>query len=340
MAKSIEIRGFRCFEHLALEDLTRVNVLVGPNGCGKTALMEALFLLAGNPSVAAKIGQWRGLGQSIKLPVTGLRHLWEDLFWNLETERGISIAVRGNDKHTRALQIGVSDTLTLPITDEQHGLDIPLRFEWTLGDDKKHVADMRINEGRVEFSLLVPESYDCIMFPAHVTTRQSEAAERLSTLRKAGHLRDVLSAVRRAFPDVEDVSAEHDRGEWLVHVKTKGSDRLAPSVLHSAGLSRFLNVLLGIASAPKGMVLVDEFENGIFHDRMTSAWESLVGFAEQFKTQIFVSTHSLECLRALEPVLEKRPKSFTLLQFTETGKPRAVTGHKFLGAIKNDLEVR
>ncbi|MCX7110181.1 MAG: ATP-binding protein [Proteobacteria bacterium] len=54
---SLEITNFRCFEHLTIEKLGRVNLIVGKNSVGKTALLEALWLLGseGDWAVTQKI---------------------------------------------------------------------------------------------------------------------------------------------------------------------------------------------------------------------------------------------------------------------------------------------
>jgi len=54
---SLEITNFRCFEHLVIEKLGRVNLIVGKNSVGKTALLEALWLLGseGDWSIIQKI---------------------------------------------------------------------------------------------------------------------------------------------------------------------------------------------------------------------------------------------------------------------------------------------
>jgi len=41
---SLEIQNFRGFRHLQIEKLGRVNLIVGKNNIGKTALLEALHL--------------------------------------------------------------------------------------------------------------------------------------------------------------------------------------------------------------------------------------------------------------------------------------------------------
>ena len=43
---SLEITNFRCFEHLTIEKLGRVNLIVGKNSVGKTALLEGLWLFS------------------------------------------------------------------------------------------------------------------------------------------------------------------------------------------------------------------------------------------------------------------------------------------------------
>ena len=57
----LELENYRGFEHYRLNDLRRVNLLVGKNNCGKTSVLEAVQLLAtGSPSVLATIAKRRG----------------------------------------------------------------------------------------------------------------------------------------------------------------------------------------------------------------------------------------------------------------------------------------
>lgn len=41
---SLEINGYRCFDTLKIEKLSQVNLIVGKNTVGKTALLEALWI--------------------------------------------------------------------------------------------------------------------------------------------------------------------------------------------------------------------------------------------------------------------------------------------------------
>ena len=44
MLRKFSVRNFRCLRELDIEPLARVNLIVGENNVGKTALLEALFL--------------------------------------------------------------------------------------------------------------------------------------------------------------------------------------------------------------------------------------------------------------------------------------------------------
>ena len=59
MLKKLTIEHFRGFSSFKIDQLARINLIVGKNNVGKTALLEALFLLSGpyNPSNALTIEQ-------------------------------------------------------------------------------------------------------------------------------------------------------------------------------------------------------------------------------------------------------------------------------------------
>ena len=43
MIRSVEIKNFRGIQDGKLEDLTPLVILVGPNGCGKSTILDALL---------------------------------------------------------------------------------------------------------------------------------------------------------------------------------------------------------------------------------------------------------------------------------------------------------
>ncbi|OHB68478.1 MAG: hypothetical protein A2V70_03170 [Planctomycetes bacterium RBG_13_63_9] len=67
MLSSLELKGYRGFAQFQLTGLSRVNLLVGRNNCGKTSILEAVELLAsgGNLGVLSAIAGRRGEVSSV-----------------------------------------------------------------------------------------------------------------------------------------------------------------------------------------------------------------------------------------------------------------------------------
>ena len=63
--KNARIENFRGISSLKIEDMGRVNLLVGQNNSGKTSVLEALFLLTGIsvPQLTFSINRFRGFNR-------------------------------------------------------------------------------------------------------------------------------------------------------------------------------------------------------------------------------------------------------------------------------------
>ena len=59
--KNIEIKQFRGLPGLSLDNFGSINLLLGNNNCGKTTVLEALFLMIGisNPQLSLSINSFR-----------------------------------------------------------------------------------------------------------------------------------------------------------------------------------------------------------------------------------------------------------------------------------------
>ena len=105
MIQDLELSNFKCFKEVHLRDLGRFNVIVGRNGGGKTAFLEALFVLAsGGPQPVLKIRHLRGLGEktSISADPGSFQSLWRDFFLT-STRHPQSNCERVEPTKTRAL---------------------------------------------------------------------------------------------------------------------------------------------------------------------------------------------------------------------------------------------
>src|SRR5579884_281577 len=107
MYAEIELHNFRGIRRLAVEQLGRVNLLVGPNNAGKTSFLEALWLLQapGNPTLVNNAGGFRGLSTQLQ----GQNPAWYGLFLNMDRSARIQIIGRLVDGRTEQLSISLAN---------------------------------------------------------------------------------------------------------------------------------------------------------------------------------------------------------------------------------------
>ena len=106
---------------LHIDKCRRINLIVGDNGSGKTALLEAIFTALGaSTELAVRFRQQRGLEGQFTGPARRIEEaLWRDLFFKGNWEHPISVSLEGDGPESRSVTVfrGQSQ-LTIPLTKE------------------------------------------------------------------------------------------------------------------------------------------------------------------------------------------------------------------------------
>jgi AAA15 family ATPase/GTPase len=350
MIESIRVENFRCYQKLELEKLRRINVIVGKNASGKTALLESIFIAGGNsPEIAIRVDSLRGLGSKIqiKLVRSAYESLWRDLFFGFDQNKNISIHLMGSPTNTRSVNISYSrgESFTLPISEVVNvdsPLIVPIVFEWS---DLNRVASR--SEVRVTPEGLVlgggGEALPLSFFSSATQSNPTENADRFSDLSKRGKGEAVIEGLRKEFPYVDDVSIQMRASTAMLYASIKNIPEKMPLGLVSSGINKLVSLMLGIADKPQGIVLVDEIENGFYHDTLPTIWSTLWRLCKGYNAQLFASTHSQECLKALLPAINQNEEDFLLIRtYKENGRCLAETfsGRKLESAILQNIDVR
>ena len=90
-------------------------------------------------------------------------------------------------------------------------------------------------------------------------------------------------------------------------------------------------------------MLVDEIENGMFHDQYESVWKTLAELSERHQTQLFISSHSKECLKDAVATIALSPAHFALLRARRQEDETSIElfeGEQMEAALEKNGEVR
>jgi hypothetical protein len=356
MLESFTIRNFRGFNDVQVSDCRRINIVVGDNGSGKTALLEALFLAAGvSPELSLRTKTWRGFEGKASGTQEDVREaLWADLFFMFQTNQPALISLKGKpDEQNRSVTITLNKrghVRLVPPNRRKPGAPpkvepdpVPMEFKWKI----RGLPDVRVIPQFIEDKLIFPPAPDShVRGSFHAATRipsAQEMANRFSDLSKEFNEQSFIERFCEHFTMIRNLSLEVSAGAPMLYATVEGLPEKLPLSLASGGMTKLAAILLSMSEQAGGIILVDEIENGFYHERLPMIWRSILDFSRQYDCQIFASTHSAECLRAAATVADKNADEFCMLRTvieSEGTKVRRFDGQRFADAVLANIEVR
>ncbi len=369
MYKSFEVSNYRCFSKLTLAELERVNLIAGVNNVGKTALLEALFLHCGayNPELALRVNAFRGI-ETVKIELgRWVETPWDSLFHQFDVTKSIELAGENTIAGHRSLRLRVLREPTELARVAQFINDGPDETRKVLGPDEsqkvldtsetakvlqleyqekgRHDSYYMILDRRGIHTTPVPPAppFPAFFQGARIRIPFREEAERFGRLEIRGEQDVVWRVLQLIEPRLKRLAIVVVAGEPILHGDV-GVGRLMPLPVMGEGMVRLASLVMHIGNAPNGVVLVDEIENGLHHSILPKVWRAIGEVARQFDTQIFATTHSLECIVAAHRAFSESERyDFRLHRLERVNETiRAVTYDQetLEAAIETGLEVR
>ncbi len=372
MYKSFRVKNFRCFKDLQINDLGRVNLIAGKNNTGKTALMEAMYIHSGNRDVKTllRIDHHESYRMYREFMPTesddDSRSLmsWNTLFRDFETSQSIELTARMLIGESR-FEGDVFDTSVTVSSKSIESSDIDdilsqLRIEdleryryvdvlEIKSDTDRRSTYLAILNGRVRASRIRnknPGQSDFLYAQEKIDSRLN--AHRYSNMRQSNDLATLVAALSDIESRLEGLELLFDGRRPLIYANI-GLSQLVPLSHLGDGMNRVASLILAMSEVPKGVIFIDEIENGIHYTVQKDVWRAIGEVARKHDIQVFATTHSLEMIRAAYEAFAEAGKLeafryHRLDRGEETGDIEAVTYNEpALDAIASfdfDFEVR
>lgn len=352
MISNIQIDKMRCFKDFILDDIGRINIIAGENNAGKTALLEAIFLLFAynSPDLFMKVNGIRGI---VPMPPTPII-LWEQFFYQL-TDEELNISCSLYDEDAPISLALFKDTLSSSfkmLPNEQQNIKpsnmvgYPLRLHFQ-GYGKSNTGYCTLQDmGFTTQWELQPIHHKKHLY--YLGPKASFApnmlSELFSTVELAGKKESLLKAIRLLDSSIDDLINVTIKGTTYIYAKQNGL--ALPITAKGDGINKLLHILCVMIANSGGITLIDEIENGFHYSFYPALWKTIESIARSTGGQVFATTHSYECIQDAAIALQDAEDTGSGIRFIRLGrkkgivKPHVLAAELFTYAIDRNMEIR
>ena len=330
MLSKLKLEGYRGFEAYELADLSRVNLLVGPNNCGKTSILEAVHFLVsrGDPSVLTRSARRRGeMNDAGTEPRRGMRPDVSHVFFGHRFEPGCRFCLSAEGGHdpvavtVRPAEPADASLFERDAPDESDVNELPLLLQIEGASTRRPVVlpvaenGMLLDSRLLRFRSLRPAGTSPSP-PVQFVTPDSLDVEPMQAMWDQvlieGRESEVIDAMQLLESEIASIhfltsDASRYSGRAGVLLGFRGAGRRAPLGSYGDGMRRLLALSLSLIRTAEGFLLIDEIDTGLHWTVMEDMWRLVVETAQQSSIQVFATTHSFDCLRGLAALVESRP---------------------------------
>ena len=370
--RDLSIQGFRGIKSLSIPQLGRVTLITGKNNTGKSSILEALRIYTNNAApyliydiLSSREEHMRGTDEEerssdpeslfqISALFNGYPRLSEDF-------APITISTTGK---THPVKLVMQVSWFAEQEDSDGNAKLVMRddlSDWASGDVAALVVqtEERRQTHRLERFLRYARStrmprpglsdrvrMPCI-FVSPYAGEVTNALERLwAGVALTDNEKDVVEALQIIDPHISAVSMVAGEVSFKVRtaiVRSKSFRRPVPLRSFGDGLNRLFAIALSIVNAREGLLLIDEFENGLHYSVQLDAWRMIFRLAQELDVQVIATSHSWDTIEALQKAAAEAPEEGVLVHLTARDDdiiPTVFTKDELAIVTRDKIEVR
>jgi AAA15 family ATPase/GTPase len=327
MFKNITIKNFRGIESLTINAFKKINVFVGNNNCGKSSVLEALFMLTAptNAELPYTINKLRGFPLNSSTA-------WRSLFYNLDTDQKIYFEAdlnEPNEKRTLSIRPSYGTTSDFQKPNKTHPESFSTAINMGNSDAepsgvslestmKKGAKSKKIKKFKA--AIIVDSLGFNVQRPGEYVEQRLGVlkmrnavdpgiAKRLDKLVLRKKTQEIVDILKQFEPSIEGISIASNNSVLI----DTGIKRLVPLQAMGDGTLKVLSIILSIYDCQNGAIYIDELDNGLHYTAQLTIWKAMIHSAIRFNVQLFVTTHSFECISSLLDSISEEEKAMNLI---------------------------
>ena len=340
MFDKIKIERFRGIKYASIEGFKQINLFFGKNNCGKSSLLESIFLASGlsNPLLPIHVNFMRGYNKS------RLHDLKLD-FYNLDSTLPIHIRIDNEEKRDLSISLFEQNLNNVSLNadnaniisnrdEEKYGL----KFDFQV-NDKTFESQLRFE---ADVTRVLPKEYVESLRCTYLSPKYdfNASIQGLKNILQNKDEHFIVEGLQLIEPRVKDFI--YTDNEMLVDV---GLEKRIPVNMMGDGARKIVSLLTAVYDCKDGALLVDEISNGFHYSVMGNLWKVLIDAAIRNNTQLFITTHDTDSIKGLrDAAIDKYNDLVAAFKLLKTADDELKAYHYSLGSldysINQEIEVR
>ncbi len=284
---NINIAKYRALKDIEITNTSKINIFAGNNNSGKTSVLEAIYLLS----------QLNELNSFLDLEKYRGKYL--DVFPSVWLDAGIidNILVRGsfNDINC-SLEIGKEDTNE----DTEKAGYLSTITQIATVDNSSYTSTLNLFVDREpemhygKVAILCPAAFTS---PYRYNSKLLETAYSQAVTEK--YIDKIVTFLARNIDNsIVNITLTLTDGVSRFLVNTTHLEKAIDITKYGEGLQRVFEIALLMGYCKNGILCIDEIESAIHKTLLNEFTGFLIKSAHEYNVQVFVSTHSKECIDA------------------------------------------
>lgn len=362
MLQTLNIKQFRGIGNLNLGDLGQINIIAGRNNSGKTSILEIIESLQ-SPSV---IYIWGFIGKrdNSRASALSVYETVDSLFsTKIHAERDL-IEYSGEISNHKKFLVQIKRSVGKTLLDFEKAKEFGMIGNKTYDETENFDVDSEFMD--IEYFINgLSEGKDTIYLGQKkfnglgrgIANGIVENIVRISSVRQQQNSRFLncilskpvlyerfVKIMKRFDPDFIAINAIENNGGTKYMVLSKNHTKALTLDAYGDGMKKAMLLLGAVIMAQNGILLIDEFETAIHVSAMKHVFGRIIETAIELNVQIFMTSHSLEAIRAVllcDSELQQAMRMLTLANIDGEIKVRNVDGAKAIQLLDEyGLELR
>jgi|SaaInlStandDraft_4_1057021.scaffolds.fasta_scaffold01244_6 AAA15 family ATPase/GTPase len=334
---SIHIDKYKIFKEFTIDKLNKINIFAGFNNSGKTSLLEAIYLLTKQNDITSFLELIRLKNKLSSLNPNWLNQVFDEdiivsgVFNNVETSIHLgkfeATNIDKRDDYIASYKLDAKvDSRTLNNTIHTFGYE-------TLKRDNSKVEHLCNAIFKSPYFYNLNEILQTYTKSIEYKTEDGKLAINM-----------VIEFIKSIDTSINDIrlSDSNDIKRFIID-SDKFTEKNLDITNYGEGLQRIFEIALSFAYSQNGILCIDEFETAIHNTLLKSFTEFIQKLADMFNVQVFLTSHSKECIDAFvnNDYNNDEISAYFLENINNEIKTKFVKGDRLKYLVENlDLDIR